>query len=319
LAQYSRKLKIGLRWFYKFNFLGVTYRSKCIFLSKTEAKQAEHYKYEEVANQARNPYQKPFLSLLGAINERLDYVEVKKSKDYFKDNKRYYTILLNKLGDIPFIDVKKAQIEDLLLATSKKQQSRGLDNYTVNAMINTYKALFNYIIDKHDLNIKNPCKGIDKFSIKKKFKYIPSDSDIDAVKSLCDDGQAMLINFVKDTGCRISEALRITGKEILQACVVLYTKKSRNSDLVPRKVPKPVYIKKIIVETDERLFNRWCDVPRFLEDKVRELEQQNWNWHNLRHRFASKLSKEGKPLFEIMSLLGHSNLKTTQNYLQLLP
>lgn len=129
----------------------------------------------------------------------------------------------------------------------------------------------------------------------------------------------LLIDFVKDTGCRISEALRITDNDILETNIVLYTKKSRNSDLVPRKVPKPECIKDIRIESDKRLFNRWSDVPRFLEDKVRELKQRNWNWRNLRHRFASRLSKEGKPLFEIMSLLGHSNLKTTQNYLQLLP
>lgn len=319
MAQYQRKIKVGLRWFYKFNFQGKMYRSKCIYLSKTEAKSAEHAMYEEVSLKARNPSQEPILSLLEAINERLDYVLVKKSKDYYKDNKRYYAILLEKLGNIPFNAIKKAQIEDLLLETSKKQQGKGFDNYVVNAMINTYKALFNYIIDKHDLNLKNPCKGVDKFSIKKKFKYIPSDEDIENVRSLCDEGQKMLIDFVKETGCRISEALRLTGKDILSDYVILYTKKSRNSDLVPRKVPKPDIIKDIKIDLEEKLFKRWCDVPRFLEDRVRELEQQNWNWHNLRHRFASKLSKEGKPLFEIMSLLGHSNLKTTQYYLQLLP
>lgn len=319
MAQYHRKLKIGLRWFYKFNFQGKMYRSKCIYLSKTEAKSAEHIMFEDVSQKARNPSQEPILSLLEAINERLDYVLVKKSKDYYKDNKRYYSILLDTIGDLPFKSVKKAQIEDLLLATSKKQQSKGLDNYVVNAMINAYKALFNYIIDKHDLNMKNPCKGIDKFSIKKKFKYIPSDEDIENVRSLCDEGQKMLIDFVKETGCRISEALRLTGKDTLTDYVVLYTKKSRNSDLVPRKVPIPYFMKEICLGSEEKLFNRWCDVPRFLEDRVKELKQQNWNWHNLRHRFASKLSKEGRPLFEIMSLLGHSNLKTTQNYLQLLP
>jgi site-specific recombinase XerD len=43
-----------------------------------------------------------------------------------------------------------------------------------------------------------------------------------------------------------------------------------------------------------------------------------WTWHNLRHKYASELCRKGVPLFEIMNLLGHSNLKTTQNYLQLL-
>jgi len=66
-------------------------------------------------------------------------------------------------------------------------------------------------------------------------------------------------------------------------------------------------------------FKRWDNHPRFLEKKIKKLRQETWNWHNLRHRYASMLSKEGRPLFEIMALLGHSNMETTQNYLQLLP
>jgi integrase len=312
LAQYSRKLTRGIRC--------KTFFSSAIYLTKNEARKAENAKYEKVSSQVRNPSEKPILSLLEAINERLDYVEIKKSKDYYKDNKRYYKILLEEVGDILFTEVKKSQIEDLLLKTSKKQKALGRDNYVINAMLNVYKALFNYIIDKHDLNIKNPCNKIAKFSIKKKLKYIPSDKDIKAVKAICDEGQIMLIDFVMDTACRISEAIRVTGKDILEDSVILYTKKSLNSNLVPRKLPKPDSIKNIILKPDERLFNRWSDCPRFLEDKVKELGQRNWSWHNLRHRKASIWhNKEKRPLYEVMVLLGHSNLKTTQGYLQLIP
>jgi integrase len=320
MAEYQRKLKKGIRWWYKFDYNGKTYASYCIYLTKNEAKKAENAKYEEVSNQERNPSQKPILSLLEAINERLDYVEIKKSKDYYKDNKRYYKLLLEEVGDILFTEVKKSKIEDLLLKTSKKQKAFGRDNYVINSMLNVYKALFNYIIDKHDLNMKNPCNKIAKFSINKKLKYIPSGNDIEAVKAICDNGQIMLIEFVMETACRISEAIRVTGKDILEDSVILYTKKSLNSNLVPRKMLKPECVKNIILKPDERLFNRWSDCPRFLEDKVRELGQRNWSWHNLRHRKASIWhNKEKRPLYEVMVLLGHSNLKTTQGYLQLVP
>ncbi len=44
MAQYPRKIKVGIRWFYKFNFDGIMYRSRCIYLNKNEAKRAEHDK-----------------------------------------------------------------------------------------------------------------------------------------------------------------------------------------------------------------------------------------------------------------------------------
>lgn len=318
MAQYSRKLRKGTRWWYKFDYDGKTFFSSAIYLSKNEAKKAENSKYEEVSNQDRNPSQKSVLSLLEAITERLDYVEVKKSKDYYKDNKRYYTTLLNELGDVPIDSITRKDINDFLFKKATKAQEAGRDNYAINYMLNLFKALFNYAIESHELLIRNPCLGIKPFSVKKKLKYIPSDEDIEAVRVMCDAEQLLLLDFIAETGARINEPLKVTGKDIFDDYVILYTKKSRNSNVVPRKVPKPDCIKHIPVQPSEKLFKRWSDTPKFLERKIRSLGQKEWNWHNLRHRRASLWSKQGLPLYEIMSRLGHSNLSTTQKYLQLL-
>lgn len=79
-------------------------------------------------------------------------------------------------------------------------------------------------------------------------------------------------------------------------------------------VPKPSCI--IGIKFTGRLFCEYSNYPCFLSKKVKKLKHPIWNFHNLRHRYASKLSQEGRPLFEIMSLLGHYNLTTTQGYLQ---
>jgi integrase len=318
MSQYKRKIKKGDFWWYKFSFNNETYFSKAIYLSKNEAKRAEGVKYEELSLNERNPTQKPILSLMEAINERLDFVKVKKSIVYYKDNKRYYKILFEKLGNCSIDEIKRPAIENILLDVSKKQKSKGGDNYVVNTMLAVYKVLFNYVVERHDLSIKNPCTGIKLFSINKKLKYIPSDNDIEAIRSVCDDGQKALIDFVMESGCRINEALRLSVENVNSDNIVLYTRKSRNSNLVPRKIPIPKSLNITGLKPQERVFSRWDDTPKFLTRKVKELGQKSWSWHNLRHRYASLLSKNGKPLFEIMILLGHSNLKTTQNYLQLI-
>lgn len=318
MAQYSRKLKKGTKWWYKFSFNGKTYISKCIYLSKFEARIAENAKYEELTAKERNPLEKPILSLLEAINSRLDNVQVRKSTRYYQENKGYYKILLDRFGDIDISEIKKADINALLLEVSKTSKAKGKDNYTVNSMLRVFKALFNHAISEHDLEMKNPCVGIKPFSLTRKLKYIPSDADIEAVKALCDTNQKKLIDFVMATGCRIDEALRLTAADVLTDYIVLYTRKSVNSDLVPRKVPRPEGLTVIGLKPHDRVFSFWDSRPKFLEHKVKKLGQVNWNWHNLRHRYASMLSKQGKPLYEIMSLLGHSNLQTTQGYLQML-
>jgi integrase len=62
----------------------------------------------------------------------------------------------------------------------------------------------------------------------------------------------------------------------------------------------------------------WTDHPGFLEKVIKDLKQPRWNWHCLRHRRASIWANDKMPLIEIMQRLGHSNLGTTQRYLQLL-
>jgi integrase len=319
MPQYQRKVIQGIRWWYKFSYGGLTYHSKAIYLTKNEAKRAENDRYKEVEQQAQNPSKKPILSLMEAINERLDYIEVKKSKKYYTGTKRYLNVLFEQFGDVPIDTIKKADIEKLLLETSKKLQEEGKDNYAVNGMISCYKALFNFVIDSYeDIDLKNPVLKIDMYSVEKHVKYIPSDKDIEAVLAQCTPEQKRLLQFIDSTAARINECLNLKGKDITGTHVILYTRKSRNSDRVPRKLPLPDCLNGMTFKDEERVFGYWSDMPKFLERKIKQLKQRPWGFHNLRHRRASIWSKEGRPLFEIMSLLGHSSLKTTQLYLQML-
>lgn len=323
MSQYFRKLSKGIRWYYKFDFGGKTYFSKCIFLSKAEAKRAEADKYKELDEKRRFPDLKDDLRLSELIDYRLKEIKTKKSQKYYKSNKKYLEDLLADLGDVWISDITRADINAFLINTAQTLHFKNKGNYTPNAMLRVYKALFNFGIENYNLSDSNPCKGIKLMSVDKHLKYIPSDKEIENVKAKCDPEQCFLIDFVRDTGARINEALRFTGKDILENDIVLYTRKSKNSNLTPRKVNKPDCLNGKSFDNDYKIFSRWSDVPKFLDKKLRALREKDatvksWGWHNLRHRYASKLSKEGVPIFELMSKLGHSNLETTQGYLQLL-
>ena len=80
-------------------------------------------------------------------------------------------------------------------------------------------------------------------------------------------------------------------------------------------LPKPECINDL--EGKGKIFN-YSRLPRFLERKISKLGQKTWSWHCLRHRRASIWANNGMNLFEISHRLGHTNLKTTQGYLQLL-
>jgi len=312
---YRRKLKKGWRWFYSGQYLGFKYFSKAIYLTKSECGKAERIRIKELDQHARNPNQD--MRLWDLIQFRLDDLQIKKSVKYYKENARYLKMLYENTGDINFSEVRKSTINKILQDFSKDLAKRGKTNHKVNAMLRCLKALFNYGLKVYDLDIKNPCDRLDYYPVDKNLKYIPTNEEIEAVLKNCDDDQRFLIAFILETGARINEALRFSAKDILGDEIVLYTRKSKNSNLQPRKIPKPLCLQGLTFKG--RLFKSWTFYPEFLKRKVRKLGHSYWNFHNLRHRYASRLSKEGRPLFEIMMLLGHSNLSTTQGYLQLLP
>lgn len=313
---YSRKKKAGLKYWYKFDYNGKTYYTKAIFDTRVDAKRAESEEYRKVSRKGYNPANERIITTLEAINTRLDELKIKKSNQYYKDSKRYCGIFLKAFGaHSDFFNIRRSNISDLLLDTSQELQERGKDNYTVNAMLRCYKAMYNSVIKKYELEYSNPCIGVDLYAVEQTVKYIPTDEEIKLVLAICNEKQKLLINFVAESGCRISEALRVRGKDIFDDYVILYTRKSKGSNLVPRKVPVSNISK---IGKEEKLFSEWSKNPKFLEKKIRKLGIPKWGFHNLRHRRASIWSKQNIPLFQIMLWLGHSQISTTQKYLQLL-
>lgn len=311
---YKRSLKRGIFFYYSGQYMGIKYHSKAVYRKKRDCEKAERDRKAEIEEEVRRPRNDVLITTV--MNDKLDDIEIKRSSKYYKETKRYYKLLKANTGEIPIVDVTKEMVYGSVREFAADLKKRGKTYHKVNAMIRIYRALFNHAVKRFDIDLHNPMKGFEPYPVNRRLKYIPSDKEIDDVLKLCDNEQALLIKTARDTGARIDELLRLRGEDITEDYVVLYTKKSKNSDYIPRKVPRPKYLKAV---RRGRIFKRWAEYPRFLEKKQKKLEVEKfWGFHNLRHRYASLLSKEGKPLFEIMSYLGHSSVTTTQRYLQML-
>lgn len=310
MGQYSRKLKKGTRWYYAGQYLGKKYHSQAIFISKSECKKAEVEKIKEMDEEARNP--KNDVKLLDLFNHRLDNLKLTRNQEYYRDNKRLCKKMIAAWGNINVTEVTKLMVSNLVLEEVKRCKKGNLTNSRPNKLFTAARACFNYAIMHFDVDMKNPCNGLSKLPEDRKIKFIPSEEMILAVKAECNPEQQLLLQFVYDTACRINEAIALDYKDVQQDYVVLYTRKSRNSVKTPRFVPRPEYIKP---GGKGKVFPKHEAYPRFVEEKVEKLKQPKWNWHGLRRRRASIWANEDMPLFQIMMLLGHSNISTTQRYL----
>lgn len=311
---YRRKLKKGVRFYHQGQYLGTRYCSRAIYLTQTEAKRAEREKLKELDEEERNPTND--MPLLDLFTKRLDYIKAKKSAKYYKDTKLYFKKALAEWGEIYASKVKKEMVNDLLLKEAERMKKEKKTNHKVNAMLRSLKAAFNYAINIYDLNIKNPCVGLQMYPVEINLKHIPSDEDIFKVRELCTKSQKLIIDFVDQTGCRIDEAIRLKSEDITPDLITLWTRKAKNSNFTPRRIPRPDCLNGY--KGKGRVFKEWSVLPRFLYEKVEEAEVKHFSWHCLRHRRASIWANSGMATFEIMVRLGHTNLSTTMGYLQLL-
>ena len=60
------------------------------------------------------------MMLVNVMSARLDEIKANHSYYYYKENQRYYKMLIQQVGNVPVASVTKAQINRFLLEYSKK-------------------------------------------------------------------------------------------------------------------------------------------------------------------------------------------------------
>jgi integrase len=222
--------------------------------------------------------------------------------------------LIDVLGPAyPIKEVTKTHAREFI----QKIAGEGFTGHKANHYIRILRALFNFAIDELDVDMKNPFYKMKLLPTGDKRKYIPSDPEVLKVMEKLKGIDRDLFNFVMETGCRINEALRLRTEDVKKDKIVLYTRKAKNSNLTPRNIPRPVWLK--VPKDKERVFWKWDDRPRFLDSLVTDLKfDPSWSWHSLRHKAATEWANSGVPLVQIMARLGHTNISTTQIYLRAL-
>ncbi len=95
-----------------------------MFLTKRECARAEREKLQELDDSERNPHVD--ICLMELFNHRLDYLQLTRSLEYYRDNKRLSKKILKVWGNLPVSDVTKKMVIDLILSEVKRCRREGL-------------------------------------------------------------------------------------------------------------------------------------------------------------------------------------------------
>jgi integrase/recombinase XerD len=188
------------------------------------------------------------------------------------------------------------------------------------------KAFYIFMIEKSDLNMRNPCNAPILAKAFKTPKQVPRrildretvEEVIYNTKNLRD---RLMVELQARCGLRIGESLKIKVSDVSDRKLTLRTPKSgKESEMafMPEQIAKRVhdYIQQKPLSPDDRLFPICYSTARAVIKKIGKRLNVVLTPHVLRRYSATHASRNGMPL-EIVSkvILRHQDLKTTQAYL----
>ncbi len=188
------------------------------------------------------------------------------------------------------------------------------------------KAFFNFVINKCDLNIKNPCSHA---MLARHFKSPKAAARKILDKELVDELIystvspifRLILELQARCGRRIGEVLKLKASDVMDRKLLIREPKSgkeAETVFMPEQIAKRLaeYITANSLGLDDRLLPVCYSTVRTLIKKLDDKFHIKMSPHDFRRHSATYASRNGVPL-EIISkvLLRHHDLKTTQVYL----
>lgn len=209
---------------------------------------------------------------------------------------------------------------------------QGVKNATINRELTIVRSAVNFYNKHHEHQLKNPLNGFSLFEQDYIPRYLtPAECSklLKHAKGYNNNEQLYhFINLLINTGCRSGELLTLTWDNVHldDGYLTIINSLSKNR----RTIHKPLNDAALASLQGLLLDNpsQWV-FYNFKTDNRRKTFRSGFlkvvansqigavRIHDLRHTFASILIQQGVPIYHVMQLLGHSDIKTTQKYAHL--
>jgi len=207
---------------------------------------------------------------------------------------------------------------------------------TANVVASALSAMWFHIAKTTGIDLPNPWRGLRRARPKDTLaERILEEQDVEAmVKTAAPGVERALIRLLYYTGCRISEAVALTWRDVHPDkegfAVTVYGKRQKT-----RTVHLPSHLYKELVELkqgrnaplvpgpDGRPMTRF-DAYRIIKRVARragltKIISPKISPHWLRHSHATHALDRGAPIQQVQATLGHASIATTARYLHVRP
>jgi len=288
---------------------------------------------------------KRILSLEEGAKLYFEYLRLKQASDHKNSRNKFFNHVIGYFGrKTPLDDITSTQIHEYKLLKLKTHAPA-----TVAMHISILSSIYNHVIKEHIPHLKNPARGIEKsIHVDNARERYLSTKEIELLLEVLRTNKynnkphiaSLLLLFVKfalSTGARASSILNIKRNDIdlSTRAVQLYDTKNKSwyTGFLHSKLFTQEDIEFIDAQPKYRYIfwnkNRQL-THRIVMYHMRPIYNDLFNQgldkndaknrvcnHTLRHTFASHLTINQVPLFEIQKLLNHKDIKMTLRYMKL--
>ncbi|MDL2267954.1 site-specific integrase, partial [Desulfovibrio sp. OttesenSCG-928-G15] len=320
MAVSKYKTKKGVRYLAEVYQDGAKVGVKAGFKSRLEAHQ-----WEKDFQQPTSISTQPDLDLERVATLYLLDVEERRKKNTLCYKKGVLKKFIKFVGpDVLFRGIVRDDIKPFLSKYAKEISRKTANKYRIEL-----SALWSWAqIEGHAS--ANPARQIEPFSVTKHVRYVPPKEHIAKCLEKANPFQQDFILTLLHTAARISEIREMPWEDVdLDRRVVrLWTSKRRGGDREARRIAMSDTLYSILSRLNEQRtgaevyvftnpltgdqYTRQSDAIKYLfQDICKQAEVPLFTAHCLRHFMATQFNDPRR----VQKILGHANLKTTENYL----
>lgn len=238
-------------------------------------------------------------------------------KQYYRTAVKLIETIHKHYTDMDVYDIR------LFLAVEK---DNGISNHTLENIRANLSAFFQWMLLEELIN-KNPCMNIKPIKYTDKVKMPFSPVEIDAMRNACKNNkERAIMELLLSSGMRVSELTQMDVGDVNFDELSIHIKHGKGSKermTYMNDITKS-YLQKYLAERKfdgEALFyNKWS--KRINSGGIRHIVKaigdranvENVHPHRFRRTFATGMASRGMSLQDIKTLLGHSDINTTMEY-----
>ena len=274
-----------------------------------------------------------------AVADYLEHLRVH-SPDKPRTWARYHSALghfLRLLGHRRFVEaVTRADIEAYKQARMSepagRKSGRSARPSTVNFELGAVRSFYNFLRRELELEVENPCEGFrplrDPVALGRARRPVYRQEELERIFAACDETDRAAFMTLLMTGLRESELCWLTWEDVSlepggEHVVVRAKPGFTPKDYEQREVPLPpalVAVLRGLPRSDRFVFparrgGLEKHLLRRLKQAARRAGVEGATLHKFRHTYATRLLELGADVVTVQRLLGHSDLETTQQYL----